>query len=61
MGDKKGYLIAGLLGAVAGIASLIGLVKLKPKLAEKCCEGLGDDCCGKHKAVKKTAKKKRSD
>jgi len=41
MDDKKsffGYWIAGLLGAVAGAASMVGLSKLMPKM-KKCCEG----------------------
>ncbi|MBU0629842.1 MAG: hypothetical protein KKC80_02855 [Candidatus Margulisbacteria bacterium] len=49
MGDKKGYLIAGLLGAVAGAASLLGLAKIMPKMMEKCCD--------EHKIVRKKGKK----
>jgi len=58
MADKKsplGYLVAGLVGATAGAASILGLSKLMPKIMEKCCKG--KCCCGTEAG--KTGGKKR--
>ena len=56
MGSKKGYLLAGLLGTIAGAASIVGLSKLLPKMMGKCCEGMkGSKCCGGHEAEKTTS------
>lgn len=60
MGNKKGFLIAGLLGAIAGVASMIGLSKMMPKMMEKCCEEMKGKCCGGgHEAGKTSGGKKR--
>jgi hypothetical protein len=63
MGDKKspfGYLLAGLLGAIAGAASILGLSKMMPKMMEKCCGGMkGSKCCGGGHEAGKTSGKKR--
>jgi len=59
MGNKKGYLLAGLLGALAGAASILGLSKIMPKMMEKCCGGMKDKCCGGHEGGGKTSGKKR--
>jgi len=63
MGDKKspfGYLLAGLLGAIAGAASILSLSKLLPKMMEKCCGGMkGSKCCGGPEGGKTTGGKKR--
>ena len=57
MGNKKGFLLAGLLGTIAGAASILGLSKLLPKMMEKCCGGMkGSKCCGGgHEAGKATS------
>jgi len=61
MNDKKspvGYLIAGLLGAAAGAAAMLGFSKQIPKMMEKCCEGMKDKCCGGPEAGKTSGKKR---
>jgi hypothetical protein len=59
MGNKKGYLFAGLLGALAGAASILGLSKLIPKMMEKCCGGMKGKCCEGPKAGKTGGKKRK--
>jgi hypothetical protein len=47
MDNKKGFLFAGLLGVIAGAASILGLSKIMPKMMEKCCGGMkSSKCCG---------------
>jgi len=55
MSNKKGFLLAGLLGALAGAASILGLSKLLPKMMEKCCGEMKGKCCGGHEAEKTTS------
>jgi len=60
MGNKKGFLLAGLLGTIAGAASILGLSKLLPKMMEKCCGGMkGSKCCGGPETGKTSGGKKQ--
>lgn len=76
MADKRnslGYLLAALVGAAAGIASVIGFFGIMPRMMAncmkkmkeegveppECCKEMMKDCCTEPGTEKKSAKKRK--